>query len=88
MAGDGAPAAGGRWRVVLARFRDREEARTLRRMVRAAGFPAEVVPGAASSHVVHVPGFAGEAEAREAMARLRDIKGTAILSVTDAPAGK
>lgn len=74
----------GRWRVFVGKFVSGVDAGRLRSNVRAAGFPAEVIGGGASPFVVVVAGFAGEAEARAAMALLRGVQGAGILTVNEA----
>jgi cell division septation protein DedD len=77
--------AEGRWRVLVGKFESPAHAGELERNVRAAGFPAEVTGGRdRSPYVVIVGGMAGEAAARAAMARLRAIPGSGILSVAEA----
>lgn len=74
----------GRWRMVAAVKRNREEARALRIALRAAGFPAEIQAREAY-FVVQVAGLDGEAEARALMAAVRDIPGVALPTVHDGP---
>ena len=82
---DGAAArAGGKWRMVAAVKTKRDEARSLSRSLRAAGYPAEVV-AKDKYFIVQVPGFTGEAEARSAMAAVRDMTGVALPTVHDGP---
>jgi hypothetical protein len=87
MPADGAAASPeGRWNVLVGKFESPEDARTLQRNVRAAGFPAEITGGRGlSPYVVLVGGLAGEAEARAAMARLRAVPGSGILTVSERP---
>ena len=75
---------GGRWRVFVGKFESGLDARALRSRLQAAGFPAEIIGGGGAPFVVLVPGLAGEAQARAAMARLRGIDGAGILSVNQA----
>jgi hypothetical protein len=88
LSADGAAAVReGRWRVFVGKFESRDDARVLQRNVRAAGFPADIAGGRDNSpYIVQVAGFAGEAEARGAMARLRGVPGAGILTVSDAAA--
>ena len=76
---------GGRWRVFVGKFESGHDARAVQANVQAAGFPAEVRGGGGAPFVVVVPGLAGEAQARAAMARLRGIEGAGILTVNQAP---
>ncbi len=71
-----APAAraGGKWRVMAASFRGRDSALLLARLLRTAGYPAEVMPREGVFAVV-IPNLAGEAEARALMANLRTMPG-------------
>jgi hypothetical protein len=76
--------AGGTWRMVAAVKKNRDEARSLSRALRAAGYPAEMV-AKDSYFIVQVRGFAGEAEARVAMAAVREITGVSLPTVHDGP---
>ena len=85
IASDGAAArTGGKWRMVAAVKTQRDEARALSRALRAAGYPAEVI-AKDKYFIVQVPGFQGEAEARVAMAAVRDITGVALPTVHEGP---
>lgn len=75
---------GGRWRVFVGKFESGLDARALQSNLHAAGFPADIIGGGSSPFIVLVPGLAGEAEARSAMARLRGIDGAGILTVNQA----
>jgi hypothetical protein len=77
--------ADGRWRVVAAVKPKRDEAWALRRSLRAAGYPAEIV-AKGNYFVVQVAGLAGEPEARALMAGIRDIAGVALPTVHEGPA--
>jgi hypothetical protein len=78
IARDGAAArAGGKWRVVAAVFEERDRALAFNRVVRAAGYPAEVAK-ADDKFAVQVPGLASEADARALMGNLRGIRGVAL----------
>jgi len=82
---DGAAAQkDGRWRAVAAVKRDRDQARALMRSLRAAGFPAEIVPKD-SYFIVQVSGLAGEPEARALMAAIRSIPGVEFPSAHEGP---
>ena len=84
-AGSGAAARrGGRWRVVAAVFPDRDKALELVKSLRTGGYPAEIVPTQAY-FAVHVPGLAGEAAARAAMANLREFPGVGLPHVREGP---
>lgn len=86
VSSDGAVAvAGGRWRVSVGKFESPNDARLLQRNVRAAGYPATVLGRERSPHIVLVTGFAGETEARAAMAQLRGVPGAGILTVSESP---
>ena len=86
MSADGAVAvAGGRWRVSVGKFESANDARVLQRNLHAAGFPAALLGPDRSPHVVVATGFAGESEARAAMARLRSVPGAGILTVSETP---
>jgi hypothetical protein len=75
IAKDGAAArAGGGYRVVAAKFARRDEALTLNRELRAAGYPAEVVT-AEQGFAVQVSGLAGEGEARALASGISNVKG-------------
>jgi len=85
ISSEGAAArAGGKWRMVAAVKPQRDEARALSRALRAAGYPAEVI-AKEKYFVVQVPGFTGEAEARVAMAAVRDITGVSLPTVHEGP---
>ena len=85
MSRDGAAAEkGGRWRVVAAVKRQRDEARALVRNLRAAGFPGEIV-AKADYFIVQVSGLAGESEGRALMAALRAVPGTELPTVHEGP---
>jgi len=70
------PAArrGGKWQVTAAKFRSRDEALALNRLLRVNGYPAEIRT-AGEVHSVIVAGLAGESEARAMMANLRSVPG-------------
>jgi len=72
--------AGGTWRVQAAILTSREDALTLVRSLRASGYPSEVV-AAQGAFQVHVPGLAGESEARALMGKIRDIKGVSFPTI-------
>ena len=80
------PAArvGGGWRVLAGVFPKRDEALALARLLRSSGYPAEV-SGKDFRFSVHVPGLAGEAEARALMSSLRNVKGVSIPAVEPMP---
>lgn len=87
IARDG-PAArtGGTWRVVAGKFERRDDARVLQRNLRGAGYPADLIGGREGAlYAVQVAGFAGEEEARAAMASLRGVPGTGILVISKTP---
>ena len=73
-----APAAraGGKWRVMAASFRTRDDALLLNRLLRTGGYPSEIIPREGSFAVV-IPNLAGESEARALMANLRAMPGIA-----------
>ena len=73
-----APAAraGGKWRVMAASFRTRDDALLLNRSLRTGGYPSEIIPREGSFAVV-IPNLAGESEARALMANLRAMPGIA-----------
>lgn len=76
------PAArvGGQWRVVAAVVNSRDEALVVNRNLRANGYPSEIT--SRSGYVaVHVPGLAGESQARALMANLRGVKGVSMPTV-------
>ncbi|MGH8673329.1 MAG: FecR domain-containing protein [Burkholderiales bacterium] len=76
----------GRWRVIAATFRSRDEALGLNRALRTSGYPAEVVAAEAGREfLVQVPGLAGETQARALMAGLRGVKGAELPSVRTMP---
>lgn len=82
---DGAAArAGGKWRVVAALFPDRDKALAFNRVVRSAGYPAEVGK-AEEKFAVQVPGLASEADARSLMGNLRSIPGVTLPHVKVGP---
>ncbi len=75
IAADGPAArAGGKWRVMAATFRTRDEALALNRALRSGGYPSEVAMREGDFAVV-VGNLAGEAEARALMANLRAVNG-------------
>jgi FecR protein/SPOR domain len=78
IAGNG-PAArvGGRWIVRVATYRARDGALAMNRLLRANGYPSEIVPYE-GLHSVQISGLAGEEEARALMANLRGVKGIEI----------
>ena len=85
LSGDGAAArAGGRWRMVAAAKPRRDDAMALSRLLRRAGYPAEVV-AKEGYFVVQVPNLAGEAEARALMSSVRDVPGVALPTVHEGP---
>src|SRR5476651_965042 len=65
--------AGGKWAVRAATYRARDGALALNRVLRANGYPSEVVPFE-KLHAVQITGLAGEDEARALMANLRGVK--------------
>jgi hypothetical protein len=66
--------AGGKWRVMAARFPARDEALLLNRSLRTAGYPSEVIAREGQFAVV-IANLAGENEARALMANLRALPG-------------
>lgn len=73
---------GGTWRVIAAAVGTRDEALALNRRVRASGYPSTVSATPSDKvFVVQLTGFAGENEARAAMANLRAIPGVTSPSV-------
>jgi hypothetical protein len=85
LSADGAAArAGGRWRMVAAVKPRRDDALALRRALRAAGYPAEVV-AKEGYFLVQVTGLAGESEARALMAGLRGVRGVELPTVHEGP---
>ena len=85
IAKDGAAArAGGKWRVVAAVFEERDRALAFNRVVRAAGYPAEVARSD-DKFAVQVPGLASEADARSLMGNLRGIRGVVLPHVKGGP---
>ena len=76
--------AGGKWRVMAASFRTRDEALALNRTLRGGGYPSEVTPRESAFAVV-IPGLAGESEARALMANLRTVSGILVPVVIPAP---
>jgi hypothetical protein len=88
IAGDGPAArAGGRWRVVAAKYESRDPALATSRRLRAAGYPAEIAGPVGGIFSVQVRGLAGEREARALMANLRSIPGITIPAVSEMPPG-
>jgi hypothetical protein len=81
-----APAAraGGKWRVMAASFRARDEALALNRTLRSSGYPAEIRSREGAFAVV-IPNLAGESEARALMSNLRTVPGVAAPVVLPAP---
>jgi hypothetical protein len=80
--------AGGRWRVIAAKYENRDSALGMSRRLRAAGYPAELAEGPEGIFTVQVTGLVGEAEGRALMANLRDIRGVTFPSVSETPRGK
>lgn len=76
---------GGRWRVVAGVFPSRAEAQDLNRMLRAEGYPTEVIGPETGPYAVQVPGLAGEVEARSLMTGLRSFRGVSLPSVLPMP---
>jgi hypothetical protein len=76
---------GGRWRVVAAKYANRDAGLAVARTLRANGYPAEVVGPEGGIFFVHIPGLVGEAEARALMAGLRGIPGVAIPTIGEMP---
>jgi FecR protein/SPOR domain len=78
IAGNG-PAArvGGKWIVRAASYRARDGALAMNRLLRANGYPSEIVPYE-GLHAVQISGLAGEEQARALMANLRGVKGIEI----------
>ena len=66
--------AGGKFRVMAATFRTRDEALDLNRSLRVAGYPSEIGTREGGYAVV-VSNLAGESEARALMANLRSVPG-------------
>ena len=62
----------------------RDDAMALSRLLRRAGYPAEVV-AKEGYFVVQVPNLAGEAEARALMSSVRDVPGVALPTVHEGP---
>jgi hypothetical protein len=88
MPRDGAAArSGGRWRVVAGTFAQRDQALSLNRTLRTAGYPAQITSRDKTFAVV-VPGLAGEAEARMLMAGLAKVEGVASPSIEESRAKK
>jgi hypothetical protein len=86
ISSEGAAArTGGQWRVVAAVKSARDDAIMLRSALRAAGYPAEVIPKG-GQFLVQIPGLAGEAESRVLMANIRAIKGVHLPTVHEGPA--
>jgi len=82
---DGAAAReGGGWRVVAGAYAKRDEALSLSRRLRGAGFPASVV-SAPIGYEVQVTGLAGENEARALMGNLRKVSGVSLPTVGETP---
>ncbi len=73
-----APAAraGGKWRVMAAKYPSRDDALLLNRSLRTGGYPSEIIPREGSFAVV-IPNLAGESQARALMANLRTMPGIA-----------
>ena len=82
--GGAAATAQGRWRMVAAVKKNRDEARALRSALRAAGYPAEMHQKD-NFFIVQVVGLTGEPEARALMAGVRDITGVSLPTVHDGP---
>jgi FecR protein len=81
ISSDGAAArVGGQWRVVAAVVTSRDEALVVNRNLRANGYPSEIA-SKDGNFAVHVPGLAGEAQARALMANLRELKGVSMPTV-------
>jgi hypothetical protein len=72
--------AGGPWRVVAAVLPTRDQALALNRTLRANGYPSEIT-SREGYIAVHVPGLAGETEARALMSNLRTIEGVDLPTV-------
>jgi hypothetical protein len=66
--------AGGKWRVMAAKFPTRDEALRVNRTLRSGGYPSEVVAREGAFAVI-VANLAGENEARALMANLRAMPG-------------
>lgn len=79
--------AGGRWRVVAAKYERRDPALAMNRQLRAAGYPAEISGPDAGIFSVQVRGLGGEREARALMANLRGLPGITIPAVSEMPPG-
>ena len=85
MSEDGAEAnAAGRWRMVAAVHPTRDAARAMVRTLRAAGYPAEIVPKD-GYFIVQVPGLAGEKQARALAASVRTLPGMPLPTVHEGP---
>jgi hypothetical protein len=83
IAKDGAAArAGGKWRVVAASKVKRDEALSLNRRLRSAGYPSEVAT-ADEGYSVRVGGLGGEAEARALAANIRNVQGVTLARVEE-----
>jgi hypothetical protein len=78
ITGEG-PAAriGGDWRVTAGKYRTRDEALVLNRVLRSMGYPSEVAPRD-GAFLVQIGGLAGETEARALMANLRSVPGVTV----------
>ena len=72
--GAAAATTGGRWRVVAASKRTRDEALALNRELRRSGYPSEILQKDAA-WIVQVRGLAGEAEAKALAAGIAGVNG-------------
>jgi hypothetical protein len=68
---------GGEWSVTAGKYGSRDDALMINRLLRASGYPSEIVTREGLFHV-QVPGLAGESEARALMGNLRNVKGVAL----------
>ncbi|MGZ5080066.1 MAG: FecR family protein [Usitatibacter sp.] len=71
---------GGAWRVVAAVVTSRDQALEVNRTLRANGYPSEITTRDGNI-AVHIPGLAGESQARALMANLRGVKGAEMPTV-------
>jgi hypothetical protein len=78
ITGDG-PAArvGGDWRVTAGKYRTRDEALVVNRVLRSMGYPSEVA-ARDGAFLVQIGGLSGENEARALMANLRSVPGVTV----------
>ena len=80
----GAAREAGRWRVVAAAFAKRDEALSLNRRLRGAGYPATIYAGP-NGYEVQIAGLASESDARALTANVRRVSGVSLPTVSETP---